>query len=119
MFGIGGPDTVRGYLLREVTNDRGYAAQLEVYTPNVSPLIGLPEAYRSRLLAFYDLGSVKRNNALPGEQDGKFVASAGVGLRVTYRKNVSLRVDVAQILKAAGTRETDDQRVSAALAIVF
>jgi hypothetical protein len=28
-------------------------------------------------------------------------------------------VDVAQILKAAGTRNTNDQRVNAGLAIVF
>lgn len=118
-FGIGGPDTVRGYLLREVTNDRGYAAQLEIYTPNVLPLIGVPEDYRARLLAFYDFGSVKRNNALPGEPEGKFIASAGVGLRASYSKSVSLRIDVAQILKAAGTRQTDDQRASASLAIVF
>jgi hemolysin activation/secretion protein len=118
-FGLGGPDTVRGYLLREVTNDRGYAAQLELYTPNVSPMINLPDAYRARLLAFYDFGSVKRNDALPGEEEGKFIASAGVGLRMTYSKSVSLRMDVAQILKAAGTRHTNDQRVNAALTIVF
>jgi hemolysin activation/secretion protein len=118
-FGIGGPDTVRGYLLREVTGDRGYAAQFEVYTPNVSPAIGLPDALRARLLAFYDFGGVKRNNALPGEQEGKFISSAGIGLRMSYSKNVSLRVDVAQILKAAGTRNTDDQHVSAGLAIVY
>ena len=118
-FGIGGPDSVRGYLLREVTNDRGYAAQLELYTPSLSPMIGLPDDYRARLLAFYDFGGVRRNNALPGEQAGKFIASAGVGARLTYSKKVSLRFDVAQILKAAGTRQTDEQRVSAALAVVF
>lgn len=118
-FGIGGPDSVRGYLLREVANDKGYSAQLEVYTPNLAPMVGLPDNYRAKLLGFYDFGSVKRNNALPGEQEGKFIASAGVGLRVGYGKTVSLRVDVAQILKAAGTRHTDEQRVNASLAIVF
>ncbi len=118
-FGIGGPDSVRGYLLREVANDKGYAAQLEVYTPNLSPTVGLAESYRLKLLAFYDFGGVKRNDPLPGEQAGKFIASAGLGLRLGYSKTASLRVDVAQILKAAGTRQTDEQRVSAALAVVF
>ncbi|MBI4195303.1 MAG: ShlB/FhaC/HecB family hemolysin secretion/activation protein [Betaproteobacteria bacterium] len=118
-FGVGGPDSVRGYLLREVTNDRGYATQLEIYTPNLAPAAGLQDSYRARLLAFYDFGGVKRNNALPGEQEGKFIASTGVGVRIGYGKSVSLRMDVAQILKAAGTRQTDDQRVSASLAIVF
>ena len=118
-FGIGGPDSVRGYLLREVTNDKGYAIQLEVYTPNLAPNLGLPDSYRAKLLAFYDFGGVKRNDPLPGEQEGKFLASTGVGLRMGYSKSVSLRVDVAQILRAAGTRQTSDQRVNASLAIVF
>jgi hemolysin activation/secretion protein len=118
-FGAGGPDSVRGYLLREVVNDRGYASQLELYTPNVAPKLGLPDSYRARLLAFYDFGSVSRNNALPGEQTGKFIASTGLGLRVGYGKRASLRVDLAQILKAAGTRQSDDQRVNASLALIF
>lgn len=118
-FGLGGPDSVRGYLLREVANDKGYAGQLEVYTPNLAATVGLPDDYRAKLLGFYDFGSVKRNNALPGEKDGQFIASAGVGVRIGYGKSVSLRLDVAQILKAAGTRQTSDQRISAALAIVF
>ena len=117
--GIGGPDSVRGYLLREVASDKGYAAQLEVHTPNLAPAAGLPGSYRVKLLGFYDFGGVARNDPLPGEQAGKFIASAGLGVRLGYGKSASLRVDVAQILKAAGTRQTSDQRVSAALAIVF
>jgi hemolysin activation/secretion protein len=118
-FGVGGPDSVRGYLLREVANDKGYTAQLEIYTPNLAPAVGLPGGYRARLLAFYDFGGVKRNHVLPGEQEGKFIASTGLGVRLGYGKSASLRIDVAQILKTAGTRQTSDQRVSAALAIVF
>jgi len=118
-FGVGGPDSVRGYLLREVANDQGHTAQLEVYTPNLASAVGLHDNYRAKLLAFYDFGSVRRNHALPGEQTGKFIASAGVGLRVGYGKSVSLRLDVAQILKDSGTRQADEQRVNASLAIVF
>ena len=118
-FGIGGPDSVRGYLLREVANDQGYAVQLEVYTPNLASTLGLNDNYRAKLLGFYDFGSVERNHPLPGEETGKFIASAGVGLRVGYGKSVSLRVDMAQILRAAGTRQSDEQRVNASLAIVF
>jgi hemolysin activation/secretion protein len=118
-FGIGGPDSVRGYLLREVTNDRGYVTQLELYTPNLSPAMGLLDDYRTRLLVFYDFGSVRRNKTLPGEQEGKFIASAGLGARLSYSRRVSLRVDVAQILKAAGTRQTDEQRVTGSLVILF
>jgi hemolysin activation/secretion protein len=118
-FGIGGPDSVRGYLLREVTNDRGHAAQLELYTPNLAPRAGLPDAVRARLVAFYDFGSVSRNKALPGEREGQSIASTGIGLRMSYGRQASLRVDVAQILKAAGTRQTSDQRVTGSLILVF
>jgi hypothetical protein len=43
----------------------------------------------------------------------------GVGLRLSFGKSVSLRVDLAQILKAHGTRQTDDQRLSTSLAIIY
>jgi hemolysin activation/secretion protein len=118
-FGIGGVDTVRGYLPREVANDRGYAAQLELYTPNFAAAAGLSDKWRSRLVGFYDFGAVSRNNTLPGELAGKYLASAGVGLRMAFGKTISLRVDVAQILKAFGTRQTNEQRVNASLAVIY
>ncbi len=118
-FGLGGVDTVRGYLPREAANDRGYAAQLELYTPNFAGRIGLDDKWRTRLVGFYDFGAVSRNNALPGEQAGKHLASAGIGLRLSFGKNVSLRVDLAQILKDHGTRQSSDQRLNAGLAIIY
>ncbi|MBI2294573.1 MAG: ShlB/FhaC/HecB family hemolysin secretion/activation protein [Betaproteobacteria bacterium] len=118
-YGIGGPDTVRGYLPREVSNDRGYSGQAELYTPDIARRIGLPDSYRLRLLAFYDYGAVQRNDPLPGEVARDGIASAGVGLRMSYGKMVSLRFDVAQILQATANRQTSDQRISAALAVIF
>ncbi|HXF67278.1 MAG TPA: ShlB/FhaC/HecB family hemolysin secretion/activation protein [Burkholderiales bacterium] len=118
-YGIGGPDTVRGYLVREVTNDRGYSGQIELYTPDLARRIGLSDSYRLRALAFYDFGAVQRNNALAGETARDSIASAGLGVRFGFRKMVSLRLDVAQILQPTASRQTSDQRVSAALAIVF
>jgi hemolysin activation/secretion protein len=118
-FGLGGPDSVRGYLLREVANDRGYSSQLELYTPDLAPKFGLGDQHHARLLAFYDFGSVERNNPLPGEQHSKFIASTGVGVRFNYGKTVSLRFDVAQILREAGTRQSDNQRVSAGVVLIF
>jgi hemolysin activation/secretion protein len=120
-FGIGGVNTVRGYLPREAANDRGYAAQLELYTPNWADKAGLSDKWRSRLVGFYDFGAVSRNNVVISEQAlaGKYLASTGIGLRLSYGKSVSLRVDLAQILKAHGTRQTDDQRLNASLAIIY
>jgi hemolysin activation/secretion protein len=118
-FGVGGPDSVRGYLLREAASDRGYAGQLEVYTPDLSSKIGMSDKYRTRLLGFYDFAAVERNDPLPGELTRASLASTGVGVRFGFKPNISLRFDVARILQSVGTRETGDYRVSSALALVF
>ena len=118
-FGIGGMDTVRGYQPREASNDYGYSTQLEMYTPNLSDNLGMSDKWRSRLVGFYDFGNVYRNDPLAGEQAGTYLASAGVGMRLTYGKSVSLRLDLAQILKAYGTRQTDDQRLNGSLMLVY
>lgn len=118
-FGIGGPDTVRGYGVRELANDRGYAGQIELYTPEVGRSIGLSEPHRLKLLAFLDAGSVRRNRALPGESMHDSIGSAGVGMRWNYGKSASLRLDVAQILQATANRSRNSQRINAALALTF
>jgi len=118
-FGLGGPDSVRGYLLREVANDRGYSGQLELYTPDLATKAGLSDQYRARLLAFYDFGAVQRNHALAAEVGSDSIASAGIGVRFSYAKSVSLRLDAAHILQPAGTRKTSDTRITAGLSIIF
>ena len=118
-YGLGGPDTVRGYLLREVANDRGYSGQAELYTPDIARHLEAPDELRVRFLAFYDYGSLKRNDPLPGEIDHSVLASTGVGLRLSYAKSVSLRFDVANILKPTLNRDDGSWRVSAALAIIY
>jgi len=118
-YGVGGPDTVRGYLPREVANDRGYSGQLELYTPDFARQLGLSDRYRARALAFYDYGAVQRNNALPGEAVRDSIESVGLGVRMSYGKTVSVRFDVAQILQPTANRNTSDRRISAALALIF
>lgn len=118
-FGIGGMDTVRGYLPREASNDTGHATQLEMYTPNIADSIGLADKWKSRLVGFYDFGQVRRNNMLPGEQEGKYLAGAGVGMRFSYGKSLSVRFDLAQILRAHGTRQLDDMRLNGSISLVY
>ena len=48
LFGLGGPDNLRGFLVREVNNDRGASGQLELYTPELAPKVGLPDKFRMR-----------------------------------------------------------------------
>lgn len=75
-FGIGGASTVRGFLEREISNDKGYVLNAEIYTPELAPTLGW-EAGNLRALAFVDYGGVRRNNALPGEVTRASISSVG------------------------------------------
>lgn len=118
-YGIGGPDSVRGYLLREVAMDKGGAGQAELYTPDFARGIRLSDSFRLRMLAFYDAGQVRRNDPLPGESAKESLSSAGVGLRLGYKKSLAVRVDAAYILKETANREEGDWRGVGSLAIIF
>ena len=118
-FGLGGPDSVRGYLVREITNDKGVNAQFEVFTPELARRISLPDGFRLRVVGFYDYGYLSRNHALPGEVTSQTISDVGLGVRMNYGKMMSLRLDVAHVLRDAGTRQNGDNRVSAGIALVF
>jgi hemolysin activation/secretion protein len=118
-YGIGGPDSVRGYLLREVANDRGYSTQAELYTPDFARGIGFSDSFRMRMLAFFDYGGVRRNDPLPGEEASARLKSAGVGIRFGYKKSLAVRFDVANIQEPTPNREKDDWRGVGSVAIIF
>jgi hemolysin activation/secretion protein len=117
-FAFGGPDSVRGFTIREVAGDKGYSTNLEVYTPDLGRLIGWTEA-RMRALAFYDTGTTGRNSIQPGELSGQSGGSVGCGLRVAYGKLVSFRADFAQVVDPAGTQNKNDRMLNAAVAVSF
>jgi hemolysin activation/secretion protein len=108
-FGIGGWNSVRGFLEREVASDRGFSASLEFYTPNIAPRrIGIDNL---RLLVFYDAGMVLRNDPVPGDITRQSIAGAGLGLRLGIKKNVAVRVDGASVIDEGGSQQKDEIRV--------
>jgi hemolysin activation/secretion protein len=117
-FGYGGPDSVRGFNIREVANDKGYAGSVEIYTPELGAKFGW-KAIRLRLLGFYDAGTTGRNSIQPGESYGQSGGSVGIGMRMTYGKHVNLRLDFAQVIDPAGTQNRNDQMLQGTLAISF
>jgi len=117
-FGIGGINSVRGFLERERADDRGHSGSLEVYTPELAPMVGLKD-WNLRMLAFYDFGRVSRIDPLPGEQHKDGIASAGIGVRLALPKRFSLRFDVANIVDPGGTRERNHTRFSFASVLSF
>jgi len=108
---------VRGFDERELIDDRGNRATLELQTPDFGErLFG---GVFARALVFLDHGWLHRNHALPGETVRDSLASAGIGLRMTYSKRASFRLDLAQILQETPNRDNDSQRLTGSLAIVF
>lgn len=117
-FGIGGFNTVRGFLEREVANDTGAYGTIEVYSPNLASTLGLSDVVL-RALAFYDAGAVRRNVSQPGDTLTDTIASAGFGVRVAVRRNLAVRADYAYVTDAGGAQGEGDQRAHAGIVFSF
>lgn len=117
-FGLGGAETVRGFLEREVASDQGYLGKVEFYMPDLADKIGFKNG-RARLLVFYDFGGVERNSPLPEELRSSFISSAGFGLRASVGEYLSLRTDLAQVLNAGGSQSKGDGRLHFSLSYIF
>lgn len=91
-FGAGGAASVRGYDERSTAGDRGLSANLEVYTPE---LIKAGNRHSLRALLFYDAAWVRNSDDAP--LAASHLASAGLGLRYSFDKSVSLRCDAGAV----------------------
>lgn len=104
-LGLTGANAVRGFDERAVATDSGVVLNAELYTPELGPRAGLPGNLRG--LVFVDAGyGANRNTSgtyLPGHTH---VASAGVGARYSWTRDVSVRLDVARVL-ASGSAFTE------------
>jgi len=108
-FGLGGAESIRGFNERYVSNDKGYRTSFEVYTPELSKRFGW-EKLRLRFLTFYDAGHIGRNSPFPGELRRSSLDSAGLGLRMNYGTDLSLRLDYAQVMHDGTQTNTPDGR---------
>ena len=117
-FGIGGADSVRGFLEREIINDNGYRGTLELYSPDFGGVLRVTGA-RLRALAFYDWGAVRRIRPAVLEEHGQHISSVGVGLRFSRGTNVSLRLDAATVTDSGGLQKIGDVRVHMSMAYIF
>lgn len=115
-FGVGGAESVRGYLERELASDKGHRGSLEVHTPDWSGI--LAESLRIRGLAFYDFGYVKRIRPAAQEAHGAAVSSVGIGLRGAIGKSFGLRLDFARVMDR-GNDQTRGMRMHGAMSYVF
>lgn len=116
-FGLGGVDSVRGFLEREVSDDRGIRTNLEVYTPDFGQKVG--NNYRIRLVGFYDQGRLWRNHPLPSEDQHVSIGGAGVGLRLARGTNLTFRLDYGVVIDAGGTENKGHTKAHGSLVYVF
>jgi hemolysin activation/secretion protein len=122
-FGIGGADSVRGFLEREISDDSGYRGTVELYTPDFGNKTWV-EASRMRALVFVDWGHVVKNRALPSETFSQSIASWGFGLRVAQGTNMAFRIDYAFVLdpndlRAINAHTTNSARLHASFSYIF
>src|SRR5207248_5385669 len=117
-FGLGGAESVRGFLEREITNDSGYRGTLEIYTPDFGARTAIAGA-RSRALAFLDWGYVHRNQPGPVEIRQQHVAAVGAGLRFSRGTRLAFRLDWGLVADEGGLQRRGESRVHASISYVF
>ena len=102
-LGAGGAGSVRGYPERVISGDKGYTANLELYTPELNKYIPLPDS-SLRALLFWDAGGVSINDQpLPvGINGSSSISGLGMGLRLTYKKNTTFKADMGWAQKTVG-----------------
>lgn len=97
-FGLGGVGSVRGLRDRETAGDKGYSVNLEAHAPQLS--WGLTP------FVFYDAGRRVHNVAVPGLPSSDSVASAGVGARWNWQKNLEVNATLASVVEGVSLGTT-------------
>lgn len=115
-YGIGGPDSVRGFIQSEALGDEGYTISAE-YRQQV---------YRSKkgtelvqAVAFLDHGHVELKLPQVGEVAERSLTGAGVGLRAAIGPKASLRLDLGMPISQARNADGDDVLLYVQSAIRF
>ncbi len=116
-FGLGGMDSVRGFIEREIANDRGIRASVELYTPDLG--VGLDQGIRSRALVFFDHGYINRLRPLAAELRSETISSIGLGLRGSYRDSLTMRLDLGSVMQSGGLQSANDTRLHGSVSMFF
>ena len=94
-LGLTGSSSVRGFLDRAVSTDRGYVANLEIYSPDYAASLDIKGSLKA--VAFLDWASGQ--NLASNSFARANVASTGIGLRYNLNKDISVRFDIARVLE--------------------
>jgi len=111
-FGIGGADTVRGYLESQALGDDGLNGTLELRSPSLGKYLGLKEdkVQNLQLLAFTDAGQVRIRQPLPAQEESAFLWSTGTGMRAGLFNHFDAELMWAYPLEESGTVREGESR---------
>jgi hemolysin activation/secretion protein len=108
-FGIGGADTVRGYLESSLLGDHGASGTVELRYSGLAPRLGLsPQQFH--LFGFIDAGVVSLLYPLPQQDEVSSLVGAGLGLRLQGWHGLDMTLDAARALDDAGKVKAGDFR---------
>lgn len=93
-FGVGGSSSMRGFETRSVTGDTGNQLSFEVWSPAF---------YGVRYLAFVDTARLEFNSDGANVGEDYDVSSFGVGLRWSWKQQLSISLDYAVINEGVDT----------------
>ena len=102
-FGVGGMSSLRGFEERSVLGDSGTSLRLEGWAPPLTD-------YSLQFVGFIDMASVELEDAQLGEDDSVSVSSVGLGLRWSWRQQLSLSLDFGSITEGVGDQEDGDSK---------
>jgi len=108
-FGIGGVDTIRGYLESSQLGDYGFNGSVELRNDAPAELLKLPRG-AAYVLLFYDAGIVAIQAPLPNQARHADLASFGAGLHVTGWYGLDFYLDWAHALTPSGDTLAGDER---------
>ncbi len=115
-FGVGGSASLRGFEERSINGDEGHNIRVELWMPSISQV---------RLLIFADSANIKlkESDALSNSGLDADVASVGLGLRWSWKQQLSLNADYGKITKEGGLDTTinriDDKKAHVSLVYRF
>lgn len=124
-FGAGGALSVRGYSERVASGERGYATNVELYTPDLNKYLSIPND-SLRALIFWDNARVTLNDQYPANfvyTPHTYLSSFGLGLRVVHKRDVNIKFDLGSAQKQVpfngGLTKKYDLRGHIAISVVF
>jgi hemolysin activation/secretion protein len=109
-FGLGGVDSVRGYLEAETLGDYGVTLQTEFRSPDIRKYVRGP-VHSWRFHAFADTGLINLRDATLGQRTTNGLSSVGIGTRVNLWGYLNGQVQDAQTLNNGPDTKAGTNRV--------